>query len=384
MAGGLRTAGQAARRVRRGLAGSRGGRGLVLGAVAGAAAFVVSEAARPRGGRGRLLDWDEIAELARSRLGASEDMSSAAAARTTELYRKLAAEVESPLLETLGGLPDRARLPRFDVLGRRAWVDLNVRILRRATEPLFETHAGSVPNTLLVDLGRAGVDRYVAFLLGYLARRVLGQYDPQLLGREPIGADGLYLVEPNVAAWEERADLPPAQLRRWLILHEMTHAWQFAAHPWLRGHMDSMLRELMALGEARDDPLSRVLSMTVGLRSQWRVARRIQAVMSLVEGYGNLAMNLVGRRLLPDFDRLETAYRERGDHRKPLEILLFKVTGLGLKMQQYEVGERFARTVLEAHGMAALNRAWSGPEALPTIEELGDPEAWYRRTSGTA
>ncbi len=31
--------------------------------------------------------------------------------------------------------------------------------------------------------------------------------------------------------------------------------------------------------------------------------------------------------------------------------------------------------------MKALNLAWQGPEAMPRIEELANPGAWYRRVA---
>lgn len=362
------------------------GRSLVLSAVAGAAVLLVTEAARPRPGEARPVDWDEVSRLARARLAKGGDLPAEGAAEAAARYRRLAAEVEGPLLETLGGLPPGVELPPFEALGRLAWLDLNIGIFRRAVDPLLETHAAGIPNTRLLELGRAGVDRYAAFLLAYLGRRVLGQFDPQLLGREPVAADeaaapGLYLVEPNVARWEDEAGLPGDQLRRWLILHEMTHAWQFAAHPWLREHVNGLLREALGAGPAGTGPLARIAGLVGGMRAQWRVAQRMQAVMSLVEGYGNLAMNVVGARVLPDIDRLEAAYRHRGEQRSPLDALILKATGLELKMRQYDVGERFARRVMESNGLEGLNLAWSGPWALPTPAELNDPEAWYRRVS---
>src|SRR5205823_6332089 len=108
--------------------------------------------------------------------------------------------------------------------------------LRRVAGPGLE--AGRMPNSLLVEVGRMGVDRYLGYMLAFMGRRVLGQYGPQLLGAEPMGAEGLYLVETNVEEWQRHANLPEEDLRRWLILHEMTHAWQFAAHPWLRPYME--------------------------------------------------------------------------------------------------------------------------------------------------
>src|SRR5204863_368469 len=32
---------------------------------------------------------------------------------------------------------------------------------------------------------------------------------------------------------------------RWVAIHEITHAVQFTAVPWLRGHMGAMLKELL-------------------------------------------------------------------------------------------------------------------------------------------
>jgi uncharacterized protein (DUF2342 family) len=62
-----------------------------------------------------------------------------------------------------------------------------------------------------------------------------------------------------------------------------------------------------------------------------------------------------------------------------LEVLLWRLTGLELKLQQYRLGETFSRTIHERYGMAVLNRAWESPDALPRPEELRDPDRWYRR-----
>ena len=115
------------------------------------------------------------------------------------------------------------------------------------------------------------------------------------------------------------------------------------------------------------------------LPAQWRVMRQMQGTMSFIEGYSNLVMNELGRKLLPAFDELEAAYRARGQSRSMIEILIWRLTGLDLKLQQYKRGEAFAKAVYDAYGMHVLNRAWTGPEAMPRIEELEDHERWYRR-----
>jgi coenzyme F420 biosynthesis associated uncharacterized protein len=359
-------------------------RRLIVGMVAAATSFVVVEAMRPRPGQARLVDWDEIRRLCKDRLKDDGWKLTSDKSRTAAAYQALATELEKPLLDAVGGMPAGAAFPPFDALSRHEWLDLNIDILSRTLEPLMEV-AQRMPNSRIVELGRAGLDRYVATLLTFLGRRVLGQFDPQLLGREPLGQLeigapwGLYLVEPNIVSWETEAKLDPEQLRRWLILHEMTHAWQFAAHPWLRGYMNGMLQELISLATRKGDALSRLLSMTVGLRDQWTVVRKMQGAMTLIEGYSNLVMNIVGKQILPGFDQLEGAYRQRSSNRGPLEDLFWKVTGLEMKMQQYHRGEAFCSAVYRKYGMEVLNRAWEGPDMLPRLEEYDDPDRWYQR-----
>jgi uncharacterized protein (DUF2342 family) len=93
-------------------------------------------------------------------------------------------------------------------------------------------------------------------------------------------------------------------------------------------------------------------------------------------------MEVVGRRALPSHERLEEAYRRRGSQRSVVELLVWRFTGLELKLRQYRVGEAFARHIHDVYGMAALNRAWDGPDSLPRPGELRDPERWYRRVVG--
>ena len=53
-----------------------------------------------------------------------------------------------------------------------------------------------------------------------------------------------------------------------------------------------------------------------------------------------------------------------------------RLTGLDLKMEQYAAGERFADAVIRDRDRAFLNRVWTGPEMLPTLDEIRNPERW--------
>ena len=352
------------------------GRAAILGVLMGVATAAMVEAVRPRGGTAVLVDWDEVRRTARARLDAPA-LNQAALDAAEKAYRALARQLEKPLLGFVGGMPSGAALPKFEALDRDGWLDLNLAILRRAIDPVLE--AGRVPNSLIVEVGRAGVDRYVGYMLAFLGQRVLGQYDPQLMSTEPMGGEGLYLVETNVEEWGRRANLPEEDLRRWLILHEMTHAWQFAAHPWLRPHMEDSMRTLLESVTRKGAPGARIAALAGVLPAQWRVMRQVQGTMSVIEGYSNLVMNELGAKLLPGFEQLERAYRARSAGKSALEVLIWKLTGLDLKLQQYRHGEAFCRAVFDEHGITVLNRVWDGPQAMPTLDELGDAAAWHRR-----
>jgi putative hydrolase len=145
--------------------------------------------------------------------------------------------------------------------------------------------------------------------------------------------------------------------------------------------MEQSLRVLLESTSKKAAPAARIAAFAGVLPAQWKVMRQMQGTMSLVEGYSNLVMNELGAQLLPGFERLEEAYRARSKSKSILELLIWKLSGLDLKLQQYSRGEAFAKAVYEAHGMKALNLAWQGRETMPGVDELSNPEGWYRRVT---
>jgi len=359
----------------------------------------------------RLLDWETVRRVARQRSGelGPTDVDLIGARLGAE-YDAIAAEMAPHMAEVVE-TPVQG-YPLFRVLDRRGFVDRNLVIVRRMMAPVERLRA-QIPESRATALSRGLLSRYVGELLGFLSQRVLGQYDPVLmLAPGAVGegeASALYLVEPNVALFESRHDIPGPTLRRWLVLHELTHAWQFEAHPWLREHLGTMMGELLmeelvarleggsggsggdgsdgggaGAGAGRSWSLALVRSLPATVRAQLRTVGRVQAVMSVCEGYSNYVMHQVGSRHLADFERLERAFHERSARRSPLEKLVFRVTGLSMKMRQYELGERFAEQVVARGGLSLLNRVWEGPEMMPSLGELEHPERWVARTAGAA
>ena len=110
--------------------------------------------------------------------------------------------------------------------------------------------------------------------------------------------------------------------------------------------------------------------------------RRTQALMALLEGYSNHVMHAAGERILPGFDELHARFERRNERRGAVERMIMRVTGLDLKMAQYAAGERFVDAVLARRDRAFLNRVWTGPDTLPTLDEIEEPARWIDRIEG--
>lgn len=334
-----------------------------------------------------LLDWDVVRTTAYQRAGSDGTVDAAMAAAIAARCDSIAAEL-APLMVEVMERPLQ-HFPRFAVLDRRGFVDVNIEIARRLLVAVEELRA-TLGESRATALSRGLMNRYIGVLFGIMSQRVLGQYDPVLsFGPPPQGqTPALYLVEPNLESFARVANAPIEPLRRWLILHELTHAWQFGEHPWLREHlvgmMETMIRNSLAqaTGDRRDRTLSarQVIERLPGaIRTQLRGVAAIQAVMSVLEGYSNFVMHRTGRGQLDHFDELEAAFARRRSQRSLVERVVLAITGINLKMRQYEVGERFCEAVASVGGVGLLNRVWDGPEMMPTPAELRAPATWVTR-----
>jgi len=105
--------------------------------------------------------------------------------------------------------------------------------------------------------------------------------------------------------------------------------------------------------------------------------------MSVIDGYSEHVMDAVGEQVLPSYEGLRDAMERRRRSRSAPERVLQRMLGLDLKMRQYEKGKRFCDAVVERNGISTLNLVWASPEALPTLAELDDPEAWVARVGGS-
>jgi coenzyme F420 biosynthesis associated uncharacterized protein len=314
----------------------------------------------------------------------------------------LAVESEARVVAYTGLQPAHP-LPEPEGIGRREWVTSNIGSMRALLDPVLNRagqNLGPLRPAVQIGVGLV-LSTEVGVVLGYLAQRVLGQYELVLLDeavedRPPR----LLFVLPNLGQAVRSFDADEREFMTWVTLHEVTHAVQFAGVPWLHAHVAGLVRELLASAEVRIEAPRKLrvpsreevneimaalrkgdLISIVTNKAERDTLDRVQAVMAVIEGHAEHVMDAVAPDLVPSLPRLRAGIDRRRRSQSGLSRLLARLLGMDLKLRQYEQGKRFCDAIVEGAGVGALHHLFSGPEALPTLRELDDPRAWLERTA---
>lgn len=298
------------------------------------------------------------------------------------------------IITEASGLPEVGEAREL-VVDRRNLVRANVATAREVMAEL-----GSAPNGPLSAAAGQLRGASIGTVLALIGSRILGQYDP--FGSQPT----LYLVAPTILAVERHLRVDPTDFRMWVTLHEQTHRVQFANAPWLRGHLLAQMAAMLDDTDAdwhdeswrhqlgrhleqlrRDKAQGRPVSLRVvnAVSSPATVAAldKVSAVMSLLEGHADVMMDRAGRAVIPSVAVIRSRFDARRS-RGGVHALLDKLLGMDAKLAQYADGAKFCRHVVREGGVELLNRAFSGPEALPSLTELLHPEQWCERMAQAA
>lgn len=383
------------------------------------------------------IDWDLAARRAGRLVKAGPAIDHEGALELVSSLRSAAADAPSFVADVtgLGEAAAAAADGPVYVVDRPGWASTAVETFRVMSEDLL-------PPTRVPGASRLAAQQ-LAWAVSMLSSRILGQFDPYTA--TVPGEGRLLLVAPTVLAVQRQIDADPIDFHLWVCLHEQTHAVQFAAAPWLAGRLRESLRSVLAsqldddadtttadattagdtapgwdgsrdeagdlapgepeeAGEAEVpragafDP-SRFLQRIVGPRretpnqlpgllevvlgeDQREVLLGAVAIMSLLEGHADVVMDEVGPRAIPTVRAIRKAFDARREERTVLTVLLRRLLGMDAKLAQYRDGAAFVRAVTERVGHEGLNAVWSGPEALPSPEEITDPASWIARVHG--
>ncbi len=379
---------------------ARVGMGVLVGSLLAVGATIAQRELLRRAGT-RLIDWEAVRQIARRRLGEhAAPLATADRAAAEAFYRDTLLRIEPLVAQEIGAeLPRALEVPA--VVDRAEWIDLNLatfqQLFSRVERIVNDAQRGeeTAGRALARIVNRSVGNQQIGFLLAFLARKVLGQYDVSLLAAGPAPQGRLNFVEQNIVGTAAAMRFPLEEFRTFIALHEATHAFEFEAYPWLRDHfaanvalaVEQMATESAGMG-------ARLRNAIAGGRGHWlerimtpdqlATFQRTQALMSLLEGYSNHVMNAVGERVLPGFSEMHDRFERRNERRGALERVVMRITGLDLKMEQYAAGERFVEAVIRQRDRAFLNRVWTGPEQLPSLDEIAAPSRWIERMEAAA
>ncbi|WP_372699645.1 zinc-dependent metalloprotease [Arthrobacter sp. JSM 101049] len=368
----------------------------------------------------QLINWDVAGGTAARLVGPGPKLTAGQIGVVVEdLRAKADASVEH--VHRITGLEAARDLRDSTVLvvDRGTWARANVQsfqaLLAPAIQKLVAAQSGKMsPAAVAVGGGAAGVE--LGGILAFLSSKVLGQYDPFAgLGEGPSGGR-LLIVAPNIVEIERELHVDPADFRLWVCLHEQTHRVQFAAAPWLRGHLQETIAQMTGgLLDAEGGLAERLKSAAQGAMSAIGRGRRDQgttpepgsgapsstgllsvlqdpegqallshltAVMSLLEGHANVVMDAVDASIVPTVKTIRQRFNARGGNRGPVETWIRRFLGLEAKMRQYRDGQRFVDAVVRAIGMDGFNAVWERVENLPTEHEIHHPREWIDRVAG--
>lgn len=353
-----------------------------------------------------LISWEHVREIAFATLDMQRDMPEAIQPSMVDSYQRMLLDSQKEVAGytklKVSGLPERV-----EVFDQKDWIDANIVSFKFLFDPISERYVRMLEDLEAQQGVRSGrgarrfartiLSAQVGVIMGYLSRNVLGQFDLSL--PEPEKGGKLYVVEPNVLRIQRELGMDGVDFRMWITLHEVTHSFEFHCNPWLRPYMMSSMQDYLNSidwkGMARPDFFRKIRDRDVsegdalkagGLISiiatpeQRAILARIQAVMSVLEGYSNHVMDQVGMLLLPSYDEMKSRFDRRRESKSAAEKLFQRLIGINLKMQQYKIGQKFVDAVVEAEGIDFLNHVWERPDRMPTLDEIFNPQSWIDRT----
>lgn len=292
---------------------------------------------------------------------------------------------------------EKTKEVRVKVVSRPEWVDINLETFKEVWSNIIEPALKkNLANQSASEISQAVAFFQLAIMFGWLSRRVLGQYAFSF-GASERDSD-IYYVGSNIVGLEEKFAFNPREFRLWLALHEVTHYLQFKNVLWLDNYLQSLVKEsvmvtlpdLSNAGEVLKNILEQIrsrklndLSMglagILGTKEQMELLKKVQVLMSLIEGQADLIMNIVGERYIKSAPRFARILKTRRLSAKGLQKLLQQLLGMEAKLKQYADGEKFLKALYLEIGPAAYSMVFHSPETLPTIEELNDPQKWLTR-----
>ena len=257
----------------------------------------------------------------------------------------------------------------------------------------------SMMNSLMSAMAPMMLGMTVGSMIGQLAARAFGQYD-LLLPRDPDKP--LLVVPANVDSFAGEWDLPLADIRMWVLVHE------FAAHivlrtPHLRAALldavnsyvsafspdpDAVIEKLSGTDFDASNPMAAfqqtmsdpaLLLGAVISPEQEGLRPRLDALLACTVGLVDWIVDAVTQRLLGGAPAVTEALRRRRIESSPSDKFVEHLLGVQHTRATVERGRAFIRGIVERSSVDRVLDLLNREDALPTPAEIDAPGLWLAR-----
>jgi putative hydrolase len=257
----------------------------------------------------------------------------------------------------------------------------------------------SMMNGLMSAMAPMMLGMTVGSMVGQLAARAFGQYD-LLLPRDPDKA--LLVVPANIDSFAGEWDLPLADIRMWVLVHELA-AHAVLSTPHLRAALidavnsyvsafspdpDAVIEKLSgteidssnpmaAFQQTMSDPA--LLLGAVISPEQEALRPRVDALLACTVGLVDWIVDEVTQRLLGGAPAVTEALRRRRIESSPADKFVEHLLGIHHTRATVERGRAFIRGIIERSSAERVLDLLNRDDALPTPAEVDAPGLWLAR-----
>lgn len=232
-------------------------------------------------------------------------------------------------------------------------------------------------------------------MVGHLAGRSFGQYDYPV----PRSGQELLFVSSNISDFAKDWSLPVEDLQFWVCIHQLVHHVVLNI-PHVAARINELINEYVSNFAPNSDALEehiRTIDPTdpnsiqivlddpnailgaLQTPAQQGAFKKLEAIISVLEGYVDWVVDKTGSKLISSFSQLEEALLRRRVEETEADRFVERLLGFSLGQAQYDRGTAFVEGVIERAGEGALARIWESAESLPTPPEADAPGLWLAR-----
>ncbi len=354
------------------------------------------------------LNWDIARQVAYMSVGGQ--------ASNVEPAARIAFEEFAPLAHRhiAEFVPEFDSAPRIECVTPAQWCHATLEAYR----PIFDNLAvalgqrpagddnpadadpmASMMNGLMGAMAPMMLGMTVGSMVGQLAARAFGQYD-LLLPRD--AAKPLMIAASNVDSFAREWDLPLADIRMWVLVHEFT-AHLVLQTPHLREALTTTVNDYVSaftpdpnaviekLSDTDIDPANPMAAFqrtmsdpalllgAVVSPEQEALRPRLDALLACAVGLIDWVVDGVTQRLLGGAPAVGEALRRRRIESSPSDRFVEHLLGIHHTRATVERGRSFIRGIVERSSHDRVLDLLRRADALPTPAEIDAPGLWLAR-----